>query len=364
MASPHLCGVLASPRSLAIKTKLFYKQEDKIIGYAILRFLKKTSCNLLSTQKHNEREKQSYKSNPDIDKEKSVGNIHLKAPSQKSYKAMVQARLQQVECKTVIKKNSIWAVETLITASPEFLQEMNHEQMLAYMRRAYDFMAERVVEDNILSAVIHLDEKTPHMHLCFVPLSKDNRLTAKEVIGNQARLSEFWQDGFHEYMSQQYPDLLRGKSAKITHRKHIPVALFKRGERLDKKYDAVEAILSNIGILNAKGKAEEALTLLKEWAKDGEYFCSQLKQTEGYITSLEGQVKELEDKVSSEMRYAHKFSEYNKQANRKIEDLQYDVSVLQRQKERYEALFSKLPPEIQQQLLGGGSRNRGRESER
>ena len=53
-----------------------------------------------------------------------------------------------------------------------------------------------------------MDEKTPHLHLTFVPLTKDNRLCAKEIIGNRANLTK-WQDDFHAYMVEKYPDLER-----------------------------------------------------------------------------------------------------------------------------------------------------------
>ena len=56
-----------------------------------------------------------------------------------------------------------------------------------------------------------MDEKTPHLHLVFVPLTKDNRLCAKEIIGNRANLTK-WQDDFHAYMVEKYPDLERGES--------------------------------------------------------------------------------------------------------------------------------------------------------
>lgn len=46
---------------------------------------------------------------------------------------------------------------------------------------------------NVVSAVVHMDEKTPHMHLAFVPLTKDNCLSAKEILGNRVSLSK-WQD--------------------------------------------------------------------------------------------------------------------------------------------------------------------------
>ena len=53
--------------------------------------------------------------------------------------------------------------------------------------------------------ILHMDEKTPHLHLVFVPLTKDNRLCAKEIIGNRANLTK-WQDDFHAYMVEKYPD--------------------------------------------------------------------------------------------------------------------------------------------------------------
>ena len=46
-------------------------------------------------------------------------------------------------------------------------------------------------------------------------------LCAKEIIGNRANLTK-WQDDFHAYMVEKYPDLERGESASKTGRKHIP----------------------------------------------------------------------------------------------------------------------------------------------
>ena len=66
-------------------------------------------------------------------------------------------------------------VETLITTSPEFAKA-HESEMPEYFGRALGFLKERVGEENIFSAVVHMDEKTPHLHLCFVPLTKDNRL--------------------------------------------------------------------------------------------------------------------------------------------------------------------------------------------
>lgn len=80
--------------------------------------------------------------------------------------------------------------------------------------------------ETILSAVVHMDEKTPHMHLSFVPITQDGRLCAKEILGNKKKLT-WWQDEFWKHMVEKYPDLERGEAASMTGREHIPPRLFK-----------------------------------------------------------------------------------------------------------------------------------------
>jgi hypothetical protein len=50
-------------------------------------------------------------------------------------------------------------VETLITASPEFMNSLPPEEQKAYFQTALDFISERVGKQNILSAVVHMDVK-------------------------------------------------------------------------------------------------------------------------------------------------------------------------------------------------------------
>ena len=60
------------------------------------------------------------------------------------------------------------------------------------------------------------------MHLCFVPLTEDGRLSAKDIMGNKKKLT-WWQDEFWKHMVKKFPDLERGESASLTGRDHIPV---------------------------------------------------------------------------------------------------------------------------------------------
>ncbi len=103
--------------------------------YAILRFQKKTGGKLLNTQKHNERQKERYKSNPDIDRERSDENIHLKAPPPSGYKRAVLERTEKAGCR--LRKDSVMMIEMLITVSPELFREMSREEMMDFMKRAY-----------------------------------------------------------------------------------------------------------------------------------------------------------------------------------------------------------------------------------
>lgn len=150
------------------------------------------------------------------------------------------------------------------------------KEIQSFFQRAADFLIGRVGKENIVSAVVHMDEKTPHLHLVFVPLTEDNHLCAKEIIGNRANLTK-WQDDFHAYMVEKYSDLERGESANKS-RKHIPPRLFKQAVNLSKQARAIEATLDDITPFNAGKKKEEALSLLKKWFPQMENFFGQLKK--------------------------------------------------------------------------------------
>lgn len=205
--------------------------------YAILRFQKRKAGSVAACERHNERKKEAYKSNPDIDMERSKHNYHLVPPPRYTYKKEINRMVQAAGCK--VRKDSVMMVETLITASPEFMNSLPPEEQKAYFAMALDFIAERVGKENILSAVVHMDEKTPHMHLSFVPLTEDGRLCAKEIVGNKKKLTQ-WQDRFWEHMVKKYPDLERGESASETGRDHIPPRVFKEMTRLTKQKAKLE----------------------------------------------------------------------------------------------------------------------------
>ena len=258
--------------------------------YAILRFAKYKGPEIGHIEAHNERTKEKYASNPDVDTSRSHLNFHLVQPERK-YRAEAERQIAQAKCRT--RKDSVRMVEALVTASPEFFKGKSPKEIAAYFQRAADFLIDRVGRENIVSAMVHMDEKTPHLHLVFVPLTKDNRLCAKEIIGNRANLTK-WQDDFHACMVEQYPDLERGESASKTGRKHIPTRLFKQAVNLSKQARAIEAVLSGITPLNAGKKKGEALSMLKKWFPQMENFSGQLKKYKVTINDLLAENEKLE----------------------------------------------------------------------
>ena len=256
--------------------------------YAILRFAKHKGNPARPLEAHHERQKEKYASNPDIDTAKSKYNFHIVKPEGRYYH-FIQSRIEQAGCRT--RKDSTRFVDTLITASPEFFKDKPPKEIQAFFQRTADFLIQRVGRENIVSAVVHMDEKTPHLHLTFVPLTQDNRLCAKEIIGNRANLTK-WQDDFHAYMVEKYPDLERGESASKTGRKHIPTRLFKQAR-------AIESALDGINPLNAGKKKEEALAMLKKWFPQMENFSGQLKKYKVTITDLLEENKKLEARAKA-----------------------------------------------------------------
>ena len=140
----------------------------------------------------------------------------------------------------------------LRSTNAKFFKDKTNREIRAYFAYALKFLEGRQRPDTFLSAVVHMDEKTPHLHLCFVPLTADGRLSAKEIIGNRKNLVK-WQDEFWQHMVKQYPELERGESASQTGREHIPPRIFKEMTQLTKQKEQLDALL--VGITPFNGKA-------------------------------------------------------------------------------------------------------------
>ncbi len=263
--------------------------------YAILRFAKYKGPEIGHIEAHNEREKEKYASNPDVDTARSHLNFHLVMPERK-YRAEAEKQIAAAGCRT--RSDSVRVVEALVTASPEFFNGKKRSEVRAYFTEALEFIKQNQNPDTIISAVVHMDEKTPHMHLCFVPLTEDKRLSAKEIVGNKKKLT-WWQDEFWKHMVKKYPDLERGESVSETGRTHIPPRLFKEAVHLNRMKDQIMAILNDSNPFNKKVKAEELEALLDKYIPGVEVMRTKLKKYDKTYKELTAENAELEKKLSS-----------------------------------------------------------------
>ena len=263
--------------------------------YAILRFAKYKGPEIGHIEAHNERTKEKYASNPDVDTGRSHLNFHL-VPPERKYRAEAEKQIAAAGCRT--RSDSVRVVEALVTASPEFFKSKKRSEVKAYFTEALDFIQKHQSKDTIISAVVHMDEKTPHMHLCFVPLTEDKRLSAKEIVGNKKKLT-WWQDEFWKHMVKKYPDLERGESASETGRTHIPPRLFKEAVHLNRMKDQIMAILNESNPFNKKAKAEELAELLDKYIPGLEVMRTKLKKYDKTYKELTEENAELEKKLSS-----------------------------------------------------------------
>lgn len=261
--------------------------------YAIMRFAKYKGPEIGNIEAHNERTKEKYASNPDVDTSRSKYNFHLVKPPGK-YRAESERQIAAAGCRT--RKDSIRMIETLFTASPEFFKGKKRAEIRVFFEEALHFLEQHQSKETIISAVVHMDEKTPHMHLCFVPLTEDGRLCAKEIVGNKKKLTQ-WQDRFWEHMVKKYPDLERGESASETGRDHIPPRVFKEMTRLTKQKAKLEELLSGVNAFNAKGKAAEIGAFLDKYIPAVEQMHTALKKYNTAFTVTTAENKKLKKKT-------------------------------------------------------------------
>ena len=298
--------------------------------YAILRFAKYKGPEIGRIEAHDERTKEKYASNPDVDTSRSRLNFHLVKPL-RSYRAEAEKQIAEAGCRA--RKDSVRVVETLITASPEFFQGKKPREVKEFFEYALEFIQSKQSPETIISAVVHMDEKTPHMHLCFVPLTADGRLSAKDIIGNRKKLTQ-WQDDFWKHMVKKYPDFERGESASETGRTHIPPRLFKEAVRLNRQKDKIDRLLSEITPLNAKKKSAEIETILTDYIPSVEKLMTRMKKAGSAVKELKKEIAELErevedSKVSVQQRLelAKKLQEFEA-LQQTVQDLEGDIAAI------------------------------------
>ena len=194
------------------------------MSYAIIRNAKYKSENLKGIYRHNERKNTNY-SNKNIDKEKSYLNYSLKSP-QFTYEKEFERVRKEYNLKGQIKTVSNIVCEYIITSDKAFFETIGEAETRRFFETAYKFVCEykHLGEQYILSAKVHMDEETPHMHLVFIPVVHTKDKKGNDI--DKIACSEFWkakdsyrqlQDAFYNYMVANNFELERGNPSEKLH---------------------------------------------------------------------------------------------------------------------------------------------------
>lgn len=163
--------------------------------FCIMRTEKRKRTDLSGIQKENTRTATEYNNRvaPGMD----IFNVTLKESN--NWLQDINNEIKAAGAKA--RSNSVMALDTIYTASPEFFQERTKAENDKFFQDCLKFHNEHF--GHIISAVVHYDETTPHLHVISVPLTKDGRLSARDVIGNKAKMSKT-QDQFFEQVGRGY----------------------------------------------------------------------------------------------------------------------------------------------------------------
>ncbi|MDA1663793.1 plasmid recombination protein [Bacillus cereus group sp. TH153LC] len=195
------------------------------MSYAICRMQKFKMRDVKGIQIHNQREKESH-TNHDIESDRTHLNYDLHNDGHIDYLKTVKDKIEQnVETNRAIRKDAVVMCEFVVTSDREFfdvLDMVDPAQQKVFFKEAYSFLKDRYGEQNIVHAAVHLDEKTPHMHVGMVPVTGENKLSAKQIFNRKELVS--LQDDFHAHMVEKGFYLERGVSSD---KKHVEMRKFK-----------------------------------------------------------------------------------------------------------------------------------------
>lgn len=100
------------------------------------------------------------------------------------------------------RKNAVVGAQAIFSFSHELLEDKNFKP-LKYLNDCLEFCRKEFRKDNVVNWALHMDEKTPHITVLFVPKDEKGNLNARKIFGNKKTLSE-WQDKFHEEVGKKY----------------------------------------------------------------------------------------------------------------------------------------------------------------
>lgn len=265
--------------------------------YCIMRTEKRKRSDLGGIQRENTRAATEYNNKviPGMD----ILNVNLIQSN--DWMQDIQREINRAGATT--RSNSVLALDTIYTASPQFFQGRTNEGNDQFFRDCLQFHQERF--GHVISAVVHYDESTPHMHVISVPLTRDGRLSARDVIGNRTKMIKT-QDEFYKQVGREY-GLERGIHVDGPEKKrHISAQEHELQTVLQEKNNAaIELEAVKHSIRHARERAQKA----REQANEQERQNEALRASESHMRT----------QMEREQRMARQLAEMNEKARKTLQ---------------------------------------------
>ena len=282
------------------------------MSYGIVRVQKFQAGSVKGIEIHDKRDKDHSHTNKEIDYERTKDNYSLHE-SEGTFRQNIKERIDQLDLQKAVRKDAVVMAQVLVTSDKEFFDKLTPEQSKEFFKQSYEFLQERYGKENVISATVHMDERTPHMHFNFVPVTEDGRLSAKTILNRTDLIKQH--DDFYKQIGREW-GLSRGE--KDGYKTHLETAEFKKKtaykevEVIEKKLDVLKEIKTKVPLDAEKGK-------------------------------LMYDTKEVE--AIKEQNRALKLESYEK--GRKVDDLTHEVSRLQNRLSKVEKEIEGVKPHLE-----------------
>lgn len=194
-----------------------------------------------------------------------------------------------------VRSNSVMALDTIYTASKEFFQLHDSQTIDEFFRDCLDYHRQRY--GHVVSAIVHYDEDTPHMHVLSVPLTRDGRLSAREIVGGRAQMAHA-QDEFFTVVGQQY-GLQRGVHMDGPEKKRHISAQQHRLQELQAQVQHEEKQLQQL-----QHRADQTLQQLRTQTEQVIHTQHDLQQLHGYLDAAEQRrVQEIQQRYEGDFEH-------------------------------------------------------------
>ena len=319
------------------------------MSYAIVRNEKLTRVEINGKGTHNDRKVKNH-TNKDIDPTKTYLNYYIKK-NELTYTKEFDKYLKENNVQCHLRSNSIIMCQMIFTSDQAFFDKIGEEETKRYFDECYKFICDykNLGEKNIISAVVHLDEGAPHMHLMFVPVVHTKDKEGNDIDKICAR--DFWkgrdsyrklQDAYFNHVKSKGFNLERGLFVEDTDRKHYTVEEYKKitnYENTKKILNKVKLELPEVPNINNISKfslkrdekiLEEIIKpkdeLIKELYKDNLSLHKELSKQSKVINEAEKYQKER-DKILADNEELHatvKHLEYEYKKKNNTLDLKFE----------------------------------------